>query len=157
MQKFSPASPADVPYLRSLAHDSEAHWGDSPEFMDKFDQDFNITASFLEENPVFAAYSGQILDAFWGMRQSGQGWELEYFYVAEPLLGKGYGKNLWLHLTDWCRSHQIASFQFVTSHQAIGFYEKMGAVQDRMAVSSIDGREIPHFYYEIPADGRHAR
>lgn len=74
MQKISPASPADVPYLRSLAHDSEAHWGYSPEFMDKFDQDFNITASFLEENPVFAAYFGQTLAAFWGMRQSGQGW-----------------------------------------------------------------------------------
>ena len=74
---------------------------------------------------------------------------MEYFYISEQHLGKGYGKQMWNHLTDWCRRRSIPEFHFVTSPQAIGFYEKMGAKLDGVSWSSIDGRPIPHFIYNV--------
>ena len=76
-------------------------------------------------------------------------WKLEYFYVSERDLGKGYGKQMWNHMTNWCKEHKIQKIHFVTSDQAIGFYEKMGAIQDGMSQSTIDDRDIPHFICEL--------
>ncbi|MEW4411075.1 GNAT family N-acetyltransferase [Clostridium sp. AN503] len=92
-------------------------------------------------------------EAFWGLKRDGDGWELEYFYVAEAALGKGLGRQMWDHLNAWCRENQVSAFHFVTSPQAVGFYEKMGAVQDGVTRSSIDGRLIPHFRSIVPMMG----
>lgn len=49
---FALATPKDVEYLRSLAHESEAHWGYDMKFMDVFDCKYNITETFIMSNPV---------------------------------------------------------------------------------------------------------
>lgn len=146
---FRKAAQEDVEVLRRLAYQSEAHWGYHESFMERFHQEFNITKAFLTEHPVFVGETEAEIVAFWGMVQNQEGCELEYFYVASSCLGEGYGKVMWQHMTDWCRNRHIPSIHFVTSPQAVGFYEKMGAVQDRMAESVIDGRMIPHFQFEI--------
>lgn len=133
--------------LRLLARESEAHWGYDESFMGIFDNTFNITESFIRENPVFSAREGECMAAFWGMRPDENGWELEYFYVSENVLGKGLGKKMWKHMTGWCEEQGVKQFHFVTSPQAVGFYEKMGAVQDGESRSLMDGRPIPHFVY----------
>ena len=149
MIKFARATPENVEHLRSIAHDSEAHWGYDKEFMDAFDCKFNITEKFILNQPVYVLFRGSVPVAFWGLRQDLETWELEYFYVSEQDLGRGYGKQMWDHMINWCKEHKIRKIHFVTSHQAIGFYEKMGAVQDGMSQSMIDGRTIPHFVYEL--------
>ena len=142
--------------LRALARASEAHWGFSEEFLREFDRTFNITEDFIRANPTYAAWEGETPLAFWAMRRE-DGWELEFFYIAEQAIGTGLGRKMWSHLTDWCRRQGIETFHFVTSPQAVGFYEKMGAVQDRMTVSSIDGRPIPHFVVPAEALGQGVR
>lgn len=142
---YHPATSADTPSLRRLARGSEAVWGYDEVFMERFYREFNITERFIEENPVYVACSGKELVAFWGMRQDGGKWELEYFYIEAGRLGCGYGRQMWGHLTGWCKDRGIGCFHFVTSPQAIGFYEKMGAVRDGERESVIDGRAIPHF------------
>lgn len=128
--QFQQATPNDTAHLRYLAHQSEAHWGYGEAFMDTFDHTFNITEQFIRENPVYVSWDHENTIAFWGLKRDGGGWELEYFYISEQCLGKGYGKQMWNHLTDWCRRRSIPEFHFVTSPQAIGFYEKWA--QSRM-------------------------
>ena len=149
MIKVIRAIPEDVEYLRSLAHKSEAHWGYDKRFMDTFDSQFNITPNFVLNNPVYIIWKDSIPIAFWGLRCDSEVWELEYFYVSEQNLGKGYGKQMWDHMINWCKEQEIREIHFVTSYQAIGFYKKMGAIQNRMSKSMIDGRSIPHFIYEL--------
>ena len=149
MMKFVQATPEDVKSLRSLAHKSEAHWDYDKQFMDVFDSKFNITEKFIVSNPVYILLENLIPVAFWGIRYDSETWELEYFYVSERNLGNGYGKQMWNHMTNWCKEHKIRTIHFVTSHQAVGFYEKMGAIQKGISQSMIDGREIPHFVYEL--------
>ncbi len=148
-QDFVRAIPNDVSKLRLLAHKSEAHWGYNENFMDIFDQVFNITEQFIRRNPVFVLWSDTDPVAFWGLMKDDVCWELEYFYVEVSSLGKGYGKQMWSHMINWCEEHKIQTIHFVTSTQAVGFYERMGATKDYMAQSVIDGRSIPHFTYEV--------
>lgn len=149
---FLQATQRDTDSLRSLAYESEAYWGYDSTFMKKFDQDFNITDCFIQENPVYMAVIDKKIIAFWGLRQNADDWELEYFYIAVGHMRKGYGRHMWSHLITWCRGHDITTLRFVTSPQAAEFYEKMGAVQDKKVPSVIDGRLIPHFVYAINGD-----
>ena len=149
MKKIVKAIPEDVNYLRSLAHKSEAYWGYDKKFMDVFDNKFNITTKFILNNPVYVIWENLIPVAFWGLRRDVEMWELEYFYVSQQNLRKGYGKQMWHHMTNWCKEREITKLHFVTSYQAVGFYEKMGAIQDGTSKSMIDGRTIPHFICEL--------
>lgn len=149
MIKFVMARPENVEYLRSLAHRSEAHWGYDKKFMEAFDREFNITKDFVLNDPVYMLFENLTPVAFWGLRRDSEIWELEYFYVSEQNLGKGYGKQMWDHMTNWCKEHGAGKIHFVTSHQATGFYEKMGAVKVGVSKSIIDGRSIPHFICEL--------
>lgn len=149
MIKLVKAMPEDVEYLRALAHKSEAHWGYDKKFMDAFDSKFNITEKFILNNPVYVIRENLVPIAFWGLRRDYETCELEYFYVAEQYLGKEYGKQMWNHMINWCKEHKIRKFHFVTGYQTVGFYEKMGAMQDGISRSMIDERPIPHFIYEI--------
>lgn len=149
---FEAAAEEDVPTLRAIARESEAHWGYSEVFMDEFDSIFNITGEFISESPVFVFRENGETAAFWGAVPSGPECKLEYFYIARSRLKHGYGKCLWNHFTGWCRDNKIREVTFVTSWEAVGFYRKMGAVQDGTSVSVIDGREIPHFRYRLCPD-----
>lgn len=146
---FIKATVSDVLKLRILARDSEAHWGYNEEFMRIFDETYNITEDFIRNSPVYLLREDDSIVAFWGMVYEDYGWKLEYFYVSETSLMKGYGKIMWNHLVSWSREQNITEFEFVTSPQAIGFYEKMGAIHDCNVKSTIDGREIPHLRFYI--------
>lgn len=146
--EFLRAKPADTGLLRALARKSEAHWGYDDTFMEAFDHSFNITESFILENPVYAAWEQDTPVAFWGLKKNARSWELEYFYVAEQSLNRGCGRQMWAHMAAWCMEQGIKSIHFVTSPQATGFYQKAGAVQDGTVHSVIDGRPIPHFVYQ---------
>ena len=73
---------------------------------------FNITECFIKRNPVYKAVICEETVAFWGMEQKEGSWELEYFYIAMRHMGKGYGKSMWFHLTDWCEKLGIFDFTF---------------------------------------------
>ena len=151
MFSYHEATPDDLSKLRILARKSEAHWGGTDAFLDEFDRSFNITEDLLRNNPVFTMKDpdGDIV-AFWGMIPSANGLaELEYFYVEVNELGCGHGRTLWYHMTKWALNHQISRIHFVTSPEAVGFYERMGAVQIGEVPSTIDGRMIPELLYQL--------
>ena len=119
--------------------------------MDKFDHVFNITSSFLLNNPVHIGEIGGKIVAFWGIKikEQGASAQLEYMYVSVHHLGEGIGKNMWRDLTTWCKEHHVEKLTFVTSEQAVRFYEKMGAKRYGETFSEIDGRLIPCLVFLI--------
>ena len=133
--------------LREIAYHSERYWGFSDEFMEIFEKKFNITESFLEKNPVYIGMEMDIPVCFWGVMPSYNRCELEYFYVDTECIGNGYGAAMWRHLTNWCSENYMSEISFVTSSQAVGFYEKMGASVKEETLSIIDGRVIPKLLY----------
>lgn len=146
---FVRAQKEDVKHLRQIAFYSERHWGYSSAFMHVFDEEFNITTEFIKYHPTFVGMEGDMPCCFWGIIRSEDSCELEYFYVDENVLGHGYGKTMWLHMLNWCKENEIERISFVTSLQAVGFYEKMGACVSGEALSTIDGRVIPRLTYIV--------
>ncbi len=145
---FHKADMAEIYRLRNIAYQSVAHWGYDASFMDIFEERFNITREFLQHNPVYAGTIGNEIVGCWGMQDVDTDCpELEYFYIASEYLNRGLGKRMWLNLTAWCKDNGVAAFGFVTSPQAVGFYEKMGAAVVGERCSSIDGRMIPLLEY----------
>lgn len=138
--------------LKRLACDSEAHWGYDHKFMEIFGLKYNITEDFINANPVYVAADSQGMLGFWGIRPRGNQWELEYFYIDSSRLNSGYGRFLWEHMTAWCRENYIKELEFVTSPQATGFYEKMGAVSAGVRPSVIDGRPVPVLRYTVDCE-----
>lgn len=146
---FRRAEIKDKEILRKIAHDSEAYWGYDGMFMRIFDEKFNVSDHFLLKYPVFIGEVGECILCFWGAVPGEDGCELEYFYVSAEKIGDGWGKVMWNHFKVWCLEQGIKNVSFVTSPQAVGFYEKMGAVLDGVRPSLIDGRPIPHFIYQL--------
>ncbi|MGL5434059.1 MAG: GNAT family N-acetyltransferase [Lachnospiraceae bacterium] len=143
--EFRKADIQDTNELRTIARNSEAYWGYDELFMEKFDSDFNISKDFISEYSVYLATEDDNVICFWGIKNTQDNWELEYFYIARAWIGKGYGKKMWSHFTEWCREHQVSQVSWVTSPHAIGFYQNMGAVRGADVRSAIDGRPIPRF------------
>lgn len=135
--------------LRNMAHSSEAYWGYEQSFMAIFDRVFNITDDFIKNNPVYIGVDNDNILCFWGAICKGDTCELEYFYVSPQQINKGLGKVMWKNFISWCSTNQIKQISFVTSEEAIGFYEKMGALLVGKAFSSIDNRPIPKFELQL--------
>lgn len=146
---FEPAVMKETDRLRIIARESEAHWGYDKAFMDTFDRTFNITGEFIARYPIFCVREHGEITAFWGGMPEENVFHLEYFYIGRQVIKRGYGRRMWEHMTAWCRGEEMERVIFVTSWQAVGFYEKMGALQDGVSRSLIDGRDIPRFIYCI--------
>lgn len=147
MNIFRKAEKRDVPSLRMLAVRSEAVWGFDEQFLRIFDENYNITEQFVENNTSFVLEEhGKIL-GFWGIIRQKDIAELEFLYVDVKHIGKGVGRTLWNHMVQYCSSEGIKRIEFVTSEPAAAFYLKNGARLNGSTNSSIDGREIPRLFY----------
>lgn len=150
-----PAKGEEWETLSRLALESEAHWGYSEEFLAVFAEKYGVTQGFLESHPAFLLErDGEVL-GFYALAPQGTEAELEFFYISPRAMGQGAGRELFAHCAALCRSQGIGRLTLVTSPQAVGFYEKMGARAAGEVPSAIDGRQIPRLVVdlgEVPAE-----
>lgn len=135
--------------LSQLAYDSEAYWKYSEEFLDIFKKEYAVTEKYIEENIVYVLENTNGIIAYYSLVRHNNSTEMDFFYVSTQYIGKGFGRKLWNHLISQCRKEGITEFDFVTSPQAVNFYEKMGAAQVGEVRSSVDGRPIPKLLFII--------
>lgn len=141
---------SDADLLSELAYYSELYWGYDDEYMENFKLYYNVTAEFIKKNPVSVLKEDNRIIGFWGMQHATGLWELEYFYMTVGRIGKGHGRQLWGSLIEECKKNQIEKFEFVTSPQAVKFYEKMGAETIGRVKSVLkQGRMIPKLRYTL--------
>jgi len=144
------ASAVHAELLSELAYQSEAYWGNDGKYMEQFRLHYNVTQKFISENPVYLLEENCLPVGFWGLTRTENGWELEFFYIDSPLIGKGYGRKLWDSLIGECGKIGVESFEFVTSPEAERFYLKMGAKTIGHVESLVrKGRMIPRLRYEL--------
>lgn len=146
---FRKACESDVTALRVIARNSEAVWGFSETFLQIFDDSYNVTNDFVNDNTVYVMEQNNVIVGFWGVILHERSAELEFLYVDSGKIRMGYGRHLWNHMSEWCRLNNIMRIDFVTSQPAVGFYLKCGAMLNGTAYSVIDGREIPKLYCEF--------
>jgi len=139
--------------LNRIAYESEAWWGYDSEFMERFRAIYRITEEYIRKNPTFILVENGSIIGFFSFIKSENETELEYFYIDPRYIGKGYGKKMWDSLKEYCKETGIESFSLVTSPQAKGFYEKMGAVvTDEVESLLRKGRKIPKLEYTVGSE-----
>ncbi len=144
------ATPKEAYILTKLAVASEAYWGENETYMKQFCENYKITEDFIQMNPTYVMETDKKILGFYSLVQDSRRAELEYFYVEVTEIGKGYGKMLWHELVQTCIDLSISRFEFVTSPEALVFYEHMGAVKIGEVESALrKGRMIPKLEYAI--------
>ncbi|WP_081743192.1 GNAT family N-acetyltransferase [Acetivibrio clariflavus] len=150
MYYIRPAEKNDVEELNRVAYESEAYWGYDLEYMKRFEEIYRITEDYIIANPTFVFLETNRIIGFYSLLVHDNKPELELFYIKPQYIGKGYGKEMWNHLIDYCKRMDIKFFYLVTSPQAKGFYEKMGAVViDEVDSLLREGRKIPRLKFEV--------
>jgi len=149
------ANPKEASVLTELAVASEAYWGENEAYMNHFREDYCVTERFISMNPTYVMETTENILGFYSVVQDSAQAELEYFYVKVSEIGKGYGKMLWHELIRTCIDLGISRLEFVTSPEAIVFYEHMGAVKvDEVESVLRKGRLIPKLEYIIESSRR---
>lgn len=134
--------------LSALAFRSEAFWGYDSSFMAKFEEIYRLTPETISMNTSEVMLYENRVVGFYLYVIGPEAVELEYFYVEPGCIGQGFGRALWKRLIQNMKAHQIDHFSFVTSPQAVGFYEKMGAfVVGEMVSQLVTGRMVPKLEY----------
>lgn len=147
--RFATEDQSDL--LSELAYRSEAYWGYDEAYMNRFRLFYNVGKDFISHNTVCVLEGGSDIIGFFGLSEKTEEWQLEYFYITASHIGKGFGCRLWNMLIQKCREMDISCFEFVTSPQAVPFYEKMGAETIGYVESLLmRGRMIPKLRYAIP-------
>lgn len=154
MTTLRAAQSSDSSTLSKLAFDSEKYWGYSDDYMERFKRFYSVTDSFIRQNHVFVLEDNNQAVGFFALTQADSLWELEYFYISANRIKSGYGRILWQELIHFCKGHSIQTFKLVTSPQAVGFYEKMGAEVTSHTTSLISSeRIIPVLKYTVSPAG----
>lgn len=136
--------------LSRIAIESESFWGYDSDFMEKFKNSYQVTEEFIKKNPTFILHENGRIIGFYALLIYHKGSTLEFFYIKPQYIGKGYGKKMWNHLTNYCKENSINDFTLVTSPQAKEFYEKMGAIPIGEVESLLKkGRKIPILKYNF--------
>jgi GNAT superfamily N-acetyltransferase len=147
---FRRAKTEEAEFLTSLTRRSKAYWGYDADFMRVVAVDLTVTPSAIKANEVWVLeQDGEIL-GFHQVKLGDPAW-LEDLWLEPQVIGKGYGRQLWEHAVSIARSAGALGMEFNAEPFAMGFYERMGAVQVGETPSRfIPGRKLP--LMRIPLD-----
>lgn len=139
------AIPEEADALTQIALSAKAHWGYPKRWMEIWMPQLTFRPEYFEQNESWVAVEGTRLIAFYTLQEKdGIAW-LENLWVVPQSMGKGAGKQLFLHAVELARGHGSKSLQLEADPNALGFYEKMGMYQIGERRSEVDGqpRSLP--------------
>ena len=132
--------PKEADELTLIALSAKAHWGYPERWLEVWTPELTLSPEYFEANESWAVVDNARLIAFYTLEEkNGNGW-LENLWVLPEYLGKGVGKELFLHAMDLARKRGYKALQLEADPNAIGFYEKMGMHKISERHSEVDGQ-----------------
>ena len=130
--------------LYALARVSLGHWGYDREFLDSCSDSLRLTESDIKQGLAFVLEKeigpGIPDAAAFAYVRPGESDEfvLTHFYVDPTAMGQGQGRRLWsgqvMHLSFNFDADKLV---ILSDPNAVGFFEKMGAVQTGRSESAL--------------------
>jgi GNAT superfamily N-acetyltransferase len=140
---FRRARMDEAEYLTDLSRRSKAHWGYDAEFLRIVAADLTVTSAAIKTHEVWVLKEDGKILGFHQVKLGDPAW-LEDLWLEPEVIGKGYGRQLWEHALSIARAGGAWAVEFNAEPFAMGFYEKMGAVQVGETPSRfIPGRKLP--------------
>ncbi len=139
------ALPEESETLTQIAHEAKRHWGYPERWIQFWDQYLTITPQLIADADVFLAEQDGTVLGFYALVMRDGNAELDHLWVSPHHLGRGIGKELFIHSMRRAAAEAISEVEIVSDPNAEGFYKKMGAEPAGQEVSSVDGtsRVVP--------------
>jgi maltose O-acetyltransferase len=154
------ALPGEAEILTEIAYAAKRTWKYPETYFEIWKDELTITKDYIKDNIVFVAESGNQLVGFYsivvvqndfmaGNVMVKKGFWLEHLFIKPSFQNKGIGQILMEHALNYCEENWIDELKIFVDPHATGFYEKMGAKFMEHSASSIEGREIPVYFFII--------
>ncbi len=125
MVSIRPAQPAEAEALSQIAFAAKGYWNYPQHWMELWRPQLTFTPEYVEQNESWVTEEGGIPIAFYTLQEKdGNAW-LDNLFVLPTYIGKGLGKQLFLHAVELARDRGYKFLQLEAEPNAIGFYEKM--------------------------------
>ena len=126
MIHIRPALPADADALTRIAISAKRHWNYPERWMEIWTPQLTFTPEYFQANESWVAEVENSPVAFYTIQEKdGSAW-LENMWVFPEYIGKGIGKELFLHAVSRSRLMGHLVLKLEADPNALGFYEKMG-------------------------------
>ena len=139
------AFPVEADVLTQIAISAKSYWGYPKHWIEIWTPQLTFTPKYFEKNESWVAVdSGKQIGFYTLLENHGVAW-LEDLWVLPEYIGKGIGKQLFLHALELARERGYKTLQLDADPNAVGFYEKMGMRKIGERESEIDGqpRSLP--------------
>lgn len=131
--------PKEADALIQIALSAKRHWGYPERWMEIWTPQLTFTSSYFEKHEGWVAVHNDRPIAFYTLEdQGGIAW-LENLWVTPESIGKGVGKELFIHALNLARQRGHKSLQLEADPNALGFYERMGMRRIGERRSEVDG------------------
>jgi len=141
---------SDAEQVSELAIRSKAVWGYSDEQMAVFRKELTITGEEIAGMIAFGARAADGLVGYYTVLLAGDGLaELQHIFVDPAHLKYCVGSKLLRHAINECQARGVRCLTVQSDPNAAGFYEAKNATLVEWIPSSIPGRSIPHYRFEL--------
>jgi GNAT superfamily N-acetyltransferase len=144
------AIPEEALLLTAIAFRSKAHWGYDRSFMEQCRNDLTILRDNIANNLVFVIEVNADIVGFYELRGKVPEANLYWLFMDPKVIGSGYGKRLWLHAVEICKSLGFEYMMIKSDQYAEGFYVRMGAERiGKLPSTAIPGLMFPLLRYQL--------
>jgi len=142
--EIRPARPDEATELSELALRSKAYWGYSDEFIEACREELTYQPEQTAGERIMVAVVGGVVAGFYALAGEPPVGELDGMFVDPAHIGSGAGAALFEQLVERARRADFTKLRIEADPNALGFYERQGAVQVGEEPSkSIPGRMLP--------------
>ncbi len=134
-------TPEDAARLTEVAHASKRHWGYPEHYIEEWRPSLTVTPEMIEAHQVEALRIDGQVAGFYVLIRSGARMELEHFWVDPPWIGRGLGRELFVHAVESARDLGAEFLDILSDPNAEGFYRRMGAVRIGDVAAPVDNTE----------------
>lgn len=131
--------PKEANTLTQIALSAKCHWGYPERWMEIWMPQLTFTAEYFEENESWVAIEDEHPIAFYTLQDKNRIAWLENLWVLPECIGRGVGKELFLHAVSLARQRGYKILQLEADPSATKFYEKMGMYKIGERRSEIEG------------------
>ncbi len=120
------AKPQEADVLSQIAIAAKGHWNYPQHWMELWRPQLTFAIEYFEQYESWLAEAEGMPIAFYTLQDRDAIAWLDNLFVMPTYIGKGVGKQLFLHAVEVARGRGYKILQLEAEPNAIGFYEKMG-------------------------------
>jgi GNAT superfamily N-acetyltransferase len=132
--------PEHAETLTGIAIASKRHWDYPERWMKIWTLKLTVSPEYILANETWMAVINEKPVAFYALKPDDEILWLDHLWVLPEFIGQGLGAFLFRHALARSRKQGASILKIESDPNAVGFYEKMGAVKADEHRSEVDGQ-----------------